>query len=428
MLGSATQNIIVLSDNVFLYHVSNKDFAAVGLVGVFYLIVTAIGFGFSRGGQILIARKNGERDYEGVGAEFQALLIFEVAMAVAMFLFLHLGSEWLFRHLVSNPEIYERCLEYLYPRSFGVLFSYVGMTIIALYTGIARTTFIVIDTIVLAVVNIVLNYTLIYGAFGFEPMGIAGAGWASTIAEIVAFILFVIYMIFDKRIHTMHLLRFQRIDIQKVVDTFKISMPIVLQSMLSLGSWFVFFTMIENRSAKDLEISNLLRNVYLILSIPAWGYSSGINTIVSSFIGNRKRQAVKPLIYRTTLLNLGSTLLLSIPVLIFPKFFLYPLFGSSEVTLIDDAIPVFWILGFILVIFAIGTTYINGVLGTGHTRKALYYQTLGTITYLGSAYYAINVANLNLDIIWSSEIVYWIVVLGLSYYFLRSNKWHNAPH
>jgi len=56
MLGSAAQNIIVLSDNVFLYHVSETDFAAVGLVGVFYLIIASIGYGFSRGGQILIAR------------------------------------------------------------------------------------------------------------------------------------------------------------------------------------------------------------------------------------------------------------------------------------------------------------------------------------------------------------------------------------
>ena len=60
MLGSAAQNIIVLSDNVFLYHYNSVDFAASGLVGVFYLIIASIGYGFSRGGQIIIARRMGE--------------------------------------------------------------------------------------------------------------------------------------------------------------------------------------------------------------------------------------------------------------------------------------------------------------------------------------------------------------------------------
>ena len=60
MLGSAVQNIIALSDSVFLYHLSEGDFAAIGFVGVFYLIVAAIGFGFSKGGQIIIARRMGE--------------------------------------------------------------------------------------------------------------------------------------------------------------------------------------------------------------------------------------------------------------------------------------------------------------------------------------------------------------------------------
>ncbi|MCB9298230.1 MAG: hypothetical protein H6559_34710 [Lewinellaceae bacterium] len=51
MLGSAAQNVIALSDSVFLYHLSQEDFASIGFVGVFYPVVAAIGYGFSRGGR-----------------------------------------------------------------------------------------------------------------------------------------------------------------------------------------------------------------------------------------------------------------------------------------------------------------------------------------------------------------------------------------
>ncbi|MBK9735870.1 MAG: hypothetical protein IPO92_13295 [Saprospiraceae bacterium] len=86
-------------------------------------------------------------------------------------------------------------------------------------------------------------------------------------------------------------------------------------------------------------MSNLLRTIYLILSIPCWGYSAGINTLVSNFIGNRKRQAVLPLILKTTKLNMLSTMLISLPILMFPEFFLYPLFGREDMTLILSAKP-----------------------------------------------------------------------------------------
>jgi len=268
MLGSAAQNIIVLSDNVFLYHLNKVEFAAVGLVGVFYLIIASIGYGFSRGGQILIARRYGEADYNGAGDFFKALLFFEFVMALLMFFFLQYGTPWFFAQFVDNPVIYEKCLEYIYPRSYGVFFSYLGVSLIAFYTGIARTNFIVIDTLILAVVNLVLNYILIFGKFGFEPMGIAGAGLASTIAEVVAFVVFVVYMLFDKKNRMHNLTSFKGINIKLIAQTWDISAPLIWLSMLGLGSWFIFFSLIENLGSRELEVSNLLRNVYLILSIP----------------------------------------------------------------------------------------------------------------------------------------------------------------
>lgn len=424
MLGSAAQNIIVLSDNVFLYHLSEKDFAAIGLVGVFYLIIASIGFGFSRGGQILVARKYGEFDYKGVGTYFKSLLMFELILAVLMFLFLRYGTPPLFEYMIKDPIIYEKCVEYIIPRSYGVFFSYLGVSIMALYTGIARTNFIIVDTIILGLVNIILNYTLIFGAFGMPEMGIAGAGLASTIAEIVAFGVFIIYMLFDRKLEMFRLLSLKGLNVNMVKNTFSISIPIVFQSILGLGSWFIFFSFIENMGSKQLEISNLIRNVYLILSIPCWGYSAAINTIVSNFIGNKKRQAVMPMIWKTAVLNLATTLAITIPIALFPSFFLNPLFGSDEINLIEHARPLMPVLVLILATFAVGSTYMNGLIGTGHTKTALLFQFIGTVLYTYYAYQVISVYNLNLGWAWAAEIFYWTGLFVACFYYLSSGKWH----
>ena len=188
MIGSAAQNVIALSDSVFLYHLSELDFAAIGFVSVFYLIITAIGYGFSRGGQILVARRSGEGDYREAGRLFYSMLYLEVGLAIFFFLFIVFACPWFFRLFVDTESIYTKSLEYLKYRSYGVFPAFIGVSLIAFYTGIARTRIIMYDTLVLIVVNIFLNYSLIYGKWGMPEMGIAGAGLASTLAEVAALI------------------------------------------------------------------------------------------------------------------------------------------------------------------------------------------------------------------------------------------------
>jgi MATE family multidrug resistance protein len=424
MLGSAAQNLIVLCDNIFLFHYSSLDFEASGLVGVFYLMIAAIGYGFSRGGQILIARRSGEHDYEGTGAAFQSLFIFEAALSVLMFCVLFGFGQPIFSLFVKNQEILRKCMEYLEPRSYGVFFSYLGVSLVAYYTGIARTSFIIYDTIVLIVVNVILNWIFIFGKFGVPEMGIRGAALASTIAEVVAFFVFIVFMFYDKFNHRYKLWKFERLDFALISSTFFISTPIVFQSILGIGSWFLFFSYIENIGRQELAISNLLRNVYLILSIPSWGYAAGINTLVSNFIGNKKRQAVLPLIIKTVKLNLATTIIISLPVILFPEFFLYPFFGSDDMLLIRDSKPYFWIIFGILMAFATGVVFINGLIGTGKTKQALWIQSVFTLLYIVYIVFMIKLYYFGLHLAWSVEIIYWLGILLMSLVYLKSNKWH----
>ncbi len=426
MLGSAVQNIVALTDSIFLYHLSETDFAAIGFVGVFYLVIAAIGFGFSKGGQIMIARRAGEADSEGVGKSFYAMLYFSVLLAIAMFFFMQHGAPYIFRFFVQSPAIYQKSLAYLEPRSYGVFFSYLGVSLIALYTGIARTAFIIVDTVVLAVVNGILNYVLIYGHLGLPSMGIAGAGLASTIAEGVAFTVFIVYMLSDRYIRRFRLSVLPPIRLKMIGQLLSLSAPVVIQNIVGLGSWFVFFGLIENMGEHALAVSNVGRIVYLILSIPVWGYATGINTIVSHFIGMQKRQAVVPLILKTAKITLATTMAIALPVALFPKIFLYPLFGGTDYQILTDARPLLLLLVVILGLFSFGGIYFNGLTGTGATGRALFVQLICTAAYLIYVLIAVQVVGASLLWVWGAEICYWIVALALTHWFLFSRSWYGT--
>ncbi|MFK7982037.1 MAG: MATE family efflux transporter [Saprospiraceae bacterium] len=424
MLGTAAQNVIALSDSIFLFHRSELDFAAIGFVSVFYLIVAAIGYGFSKGGQIIIARRAGEEDYKEVGHTFYAMLYFELVLAIGLFFFMQYGCTYFFTLFVDSKEILDKSIAYLNYRSWGVFFSYTGLAMIAFYTGIARTKFILIDTCILGIVNIVLNYGLIYGRFGLPEMGIAGAGLASTIAEIVAFVVFIVYVYFDKGIKKYKLFKIPKIDWQLIRDQQRLASPIVAQSIVGLGSWFVFFGIVENLGERPLAITNLVRMVFLFLQIPSWGFASTINTLVSHFIGQQKRQAVVPIIWKTAKFSWFITMLLTIPMVLFPTQILYPLLGSADMSLITEAQPIFYVLMVILTLNSIGVVYFNGLAGVGATYYGLKIQTWCAVGYLAYIYAVINFFEGGLVLAWTAEIVYWAIMLVLMIWYLKSNVWY----
>ncbi len=426
ILGSAGQNIVALSDSVFLYYKSEEDFAAIGFVGVFYLVMSAIGYGFSKGGQVMIARRMGEGKPEEVGRNFFDMLYFQLALAALVFLFLQFGCPMVFKYFVKSPEIYAKSLAFLKYRSFGVFFSYSGLAIISLYTGVARTKFIMIDTGLMGLLNIIFCYGFVFGKFGLPDMGIAGAGLASTLAEIIALVLFVVYMFFDKKIETYHLFKPRKLDTGLIRAQMKISLPSVAQPVVGIGSWFLFFSFVETYlGVRDLAITNLVRMVYLFLSIPSWGFASSVNTLVSNVIGQRQYANVFPTIRKTTILCMAVTAIIAIPILGFPNTFLEPLLQrTGDATLLHEAIPILRLLIIILALFSIGGIYFNALASTGSASVGLLYQFICVVFYLIYVYFILRFTHLGLFWAWTAEIFYWILMLFLVRHFLKSDKWH----
>ena len=424
MLGSAAQNVMMMVDSIFLYHLSEIDFATIGFVGAFYLMITAIGYGFSKGGQIVIARFYGADEDLKVGSSFRAMLTFELLLALVMFLFMQFGSYYFFSLMVNSDDIFFKSLEYLEYRSWGVFAAYSGVAFIALYTGIARPQFIMIDTLIIVIINIILCYALVFGKFGFPAMGIAGAGLSSSISETIGTLIFLVYVLFDKEVKNFKLLQLGKIDWEAIKIQYKLSIPIIVQLVIGVGSWFVFFGIVENLGERQLAISNLVKNVYFILAIPIWGFSATVNTLVSGFIGAKKRMAVLPITWKTAKACAFTTLIMALPVILFPEQILYPIFGKSDMSLIQDAKPIFYILLLILMTFSFGGVFFNGLVGTGATSFGLKIQLVAVAIYLVYVYIVVEFLKGNLTWAWSAELPYWLFMFGVGFWYLNSKRWH----
>lgn len=421
IIANFAQNIINVTDLIFLGRVSEVEQGACGLISTYYLVMVMIGMGFSRGGQILIARRAGENQHREIGSITTNLFYSKMLMAAILCLFLLIGSPYVLKLFINTAEIYTASLAYLKYRSYGLFFSYFGFVLMSLYTSIGRTRLIGIVMAIVGLSNILFNYTLVLGKFGFPAMGIEGAGLASTLAEAFGMLVGMFLVFFDRTLNKFNLFRLHPIvaNIQKQMS--KLSAPLVVQFMVGLGGWFVFLSFIENMGEQALAISVVLKVLYTTLTIPSWGLSSSINSIVSNLIGQKKYKSVQVSMYRTSLLSLIFSIVCCLLIVGFQDTiipFLTP--NEAVVAGTKKLLPELYA---IIIICSISTIVFNTLVGTGATMISFAFEAAIIVVYLGYAYFIVNFTNLGLGYVWVAEFLYWFLLLIPSFWYMKSEKW-----
>lgn len=419
MVGSLVQNAIAMMDSLFLFYLGENDFAAIGFVSAFYLIVVSIGYGFSRGGQIIMARQDGGQQLRRIGITFNTNLVMLFILATIFFVLLRYLSPWFLKFLMSNEGIYEKSVIYLYHRSWGVFSGFLGLGMIALYTGVSNTNFLVFATVILLGTNMVFNYGLIFGNLGMPQLGIAGAAIASNVSEIAGLIAFAINIRWSRDFKKYHIPSKVLANFQISKDILKISMPLVLQASAGVASWFVLFTLVENMGERQLAISNLARIFYLILSIPLWGFSVSVNTMVSNAMGSRKYGNVLAIVKRTSILAFAITMLVAVPVLLFPEFFANPVLNDDQMIVVHQSKGVLRIVLAILVFYILGTVIFQGMIGTGKVILSLTIQLICVAFYVVLLIVGVKGMGMSLEAAWATEILYWVAIYAINVVYFK---------
>lgn len=421
ILGSIAQNLIVFIDTAFLGRVGEIALGASALGGLFYLAVIMLGLGFGTGAQIIIARRYGEGKLKEVGPVVDHSTLFLMLLAILAFLLLRFGSVFILEKIVKSANVYQGTVDFLEYRSFGIFFAFMNMTFRAFYVGLAKTKVITYTTVVLAIVNVVLDYVLIFGHWGFPVMGIQGAALASVIAEGFALLFFVIYTFATIRFDDYALFRFLNISYQRMIAILRISIPMMMQSFISLSVWFVFFVFIEKLGETSLAVSNIIRSFFVVLMIPIWGFATATNTLVSYLIGQQKEEEVMSLILKIVGLCFFGVLLIVSFGIAFPRVILEVY--TNDQNLIAIGTPIIYVVSAGALFLSIGFIFFNGVSGTGKTNVSLIIEVLVLLVYLTYTYVIINVFQADVTVVWTAELLYGSQLALFSYIYLKTNRW-----
>lgn len=418
MMSLLMEQLINLTDTIFLGHVGEVELGASALAGMYYIAIYMLGFGFSLGLQVMIARRNGEGNLQKTGQTFWQGMFFLTILSILTFTLSKLFSPALLRTVISSDQIYLAVIQYINWRDYSFLFVFPILAYKAFYVGITKTKVLTVNSILLVTTNALLNYLLIFGVGGLPRLGIAGAAIASSLAEAVALIYLVVYTHFkvDKKRYGWKC----SFNFALLKQLFQLSSWTMVRSFFCIAPWFLFFIAIEHLGEKQLAAGNIVRSVSVMLFVIVNSFATTGISLVSNLIGAGQPENVMPVCWKTVKLSyaIGSPFILAAVLLSNQILGIYT--NSKEVA--ETALYPFLVMLSTYFLATPAYTYCNAIIGTGKTKTAFIFQIITIIIYLGYLY-GLSSCELPLVVYWTAEQLYVILLWGLALYYLKRGNW-----
>lgn len=420
MLGSLAQSAIYLTDSVFVGRLGAVPMAAVGLAGLLFYLLTTVGAGLAVALQILTARRIGQGRRRAVGRLLDNTLYLGLILALALSILSYALAPRLATHLIGDAAVAGQMQLYLRAVVWALPASFAWHCLSGFFTGIGRTRVISLSTLLMTLANLLLNYGWVWGGLGLPRLGIAGSAWATVVSEAMGAAVLLLALGRPALRRRYALLRHgpMRPVLRRLVLA---GAPIVGKQLVETAGWFGFFVLVGELGSQALAVSNIVRSVYTVVSLPSLALASAIYTLTSRYLGQRRPELLAPVIARTIALSLLVTVPVGLVIGLLPVR-VGGLF-TSEPALNAALVPLAPVLTLILTLFAASNILYNSIIGLGGAGRALQIEVAAIGAYLLAAYGAVHWLRLPLAGVWATELVYWLVLGGLAGGFLLLRRW-----
>ncbi len=410
----------LLVNSIFLGHLSNQALGNAGITGVFYLIFAVAGHGLNSSMQSVFSGYAGSGKPEAFKTVLSQGIRISIQLSVLFILFTWFIAPFILQQ-VSSPDSYPMEMSFLRIRILGLPFLFLFQMGNSFLISSLNSRFLMIGFLFEALINVLFDYLLIFGKMGFPQMGFNGAAVASVIAECTGMIVvFAVIFITGLKKKYGLLKSFSYNDvISKEIK--KIALPLILQFIISLTTWLIFFLLIESKGPIAKAVSNTMRNVFGLAGVFIWAFAGTSNTMVSNLIGQNRKEMVIPVVKKISLWSLGLCMVMICFLNLFPVTF-FSLFGQDK-SFLAEGVPVIRMVSLGMIFMSVSNIWLNAVTGTGNTRINLQIEIISISLYLAYTWYFMKLHYISLSIAWSNEFVYWLSILFMASGYMFSKKW-----
>ena len=367
VLPMALQNLINVgvstADVIMLGKVSETALSGASLAGQVQFILSLILFGLTSGAAVLTAQYWGKKDIRTIEKVLGISLRIAVLAAI-LFTILVLLFPTPVMHIFSNEtDVIRQGSQYLRIIAFSYLFMTVTMVYLNIMRSVERVIIATIVYLVSLIVNVILAVTLIFGLFGFEPMGIRGAAIATLVARILEFCIVLFYAkVMNKsiRLHARDIFVHDKLLFK---DFLVYSIPVMLNELIWGTGTSVNAAIIGHLGKAAVAANSVTQVTRQLAMVVAFGVANATAVILGKAIGENKEELAKVYAKRFVRLTIYLGIIGAFIILIASQI------ARQTLSLSEEARNYLFVMMIVMTYFAIAqaynTTMVVGVFRAG---------------------------------------------------------------
>ncbi|MBI5019851.1 MAG: MATE family efflux transporter [Ignavibacteriales bacterium] len=422
--GLSSQMIVSLVNTSMVGRLENThvQLAAMGLGFLGTMAITSFFSSMSTGTHVLIARKHGENNPQGVGEVLISSLFLCFILGTIFGVIGFYSSYSIINFFSANDSVTAAGAEYMRWQFVGLPFFLMIVSYRGFFFGIGHTKIFMISAILINLFNIIFNYLLMFGALGFPKLNLAGAGVGYTLSMFLGWLFFFsVTFLREYRKQYRYYSHF-RISKEVINQIIKISIPVSLQNILILLGFLVFVAIVGIIGTVEQAASNVVINALFLSIMPCFGFGIAAQTLVGQSIGKGSNRMAHAYGFETAKLGTYFTVTIGIIFVLFPRAVLHVLTGESIV--IEMATPILQIAGVAQIFYGSGIIFASALQAGGATIYVMFVEVLThwiiflPLTYLFGITFGGGAAGA-----WLALPIYIIAYTLMNYFKFRSDSW-----
>jgi len=382
-------------DRAFLGRVDSQLFSAIRNVLVPYYAIVSIITAICTGTTILIAHNTGAGNEVMCKKYAQSSFSGNIIISIIAFLFFFFGSGFIFSLMGVKPPILDYSVSYLKILSFSLLISGIYSTAVSVMQGIGLTKIIMVTGVISNLLNIILDYILIFGKFGIPQMGIEGAALASVISIAAASPVIIIYVFKSKKIpFNINLRDVVRSDLNLYKQVLKKGLP----TGFEIGLWnignIIVISFLNRLEAVSVGVYTMIFSIQLVPLFFYNGLAQAALTLVGIKTGEGKHKQALDTGFKALLYSFIFCAVFAVIFIIFPEEIMSVF--TPDVSFIETASKYFLVIAVTMFPKALNVIMGHSIRGMGDTKWMMYTQVFGTVLVIVLSYILTFTAGLGL--------------------------------
>ena len=284
MIGMLGHTFVQFIDNVMVGQLGTAELAAISLGNSFVFIAMSIGIGFSQAITPLIAEADGAKKDNDISRIFEHSFLICSILGLILFTVVFLNRNLLY-HMNQPIEVVELASPYLFWVSFSLISIVTFQSFRQFADGLSFTKAAMYSTLLGNLINVILNFFLIFGLWIFPKLGVEGAAIGTLISRLCMLIFIVIYLKLHKKL-SMYISKFfpSKVQLQRVKKIIYLGLPSALHSFFEVA-FFISAVWMAGIIGKNSQAAN---QIALNLASMTYMVALGVGVAAMIRVGNQR--------------------------------------------------------------------------------------------------------------------------------------------